>query len=44
MADPTPPPIPPTPPPRDSDDRSVAELIFDVSERASSLEIGRAHV
>jgi hypothetical protein len=37
MADPTPPPIPPTPPPRDSDDRSVAELVFDVSERASSL-------
>lgn len=31
MADPT-----PTPPPG-SDDRSVAELVFDVSERASSL-------
>jgi len=31
MADPT------SPPPRDSDDRSVAELVFDVSERASSL-------
>jgi H+/Cl- antiporter ClcA len=32
MADPA-----PTPPPRGSDDRSVAELVFDVSERASSL-------
>jgi len=31
MADPTP------TPPQDSDDRSVAELVFDVSERASSL-------
>jgi uncharacterized membrane protein YqjE len=27
----------PVPPPRSSDDRSVAELVFDVSERASSL-------
>ncbi len=38
MADPsptTPPPIPPPPP--GSDDRSVAELVFDVSERASTL-------
>jgi len=34
MADPTPDPVPP---PRGSDDRSVAELVFDVSERASSL-------
>ena len=34
MADPTP---NPTPPPRGSDDRSVTELVFDVSERASSL-------
>lgn len=34
MADPTPNPVPP---PRGSDDRSVAELVFDVSERASSL-------
>jgi H+/Cl- antiporter ClcA len=32
MADPT-----ATPPPQDSEDRSVAELVFDVSERASSL-------
>jgi H+/Cl- antiporter ClcA len=31
MADPT------ATPPQDSDDRSVAELVFDVSERASSL-------
>jgi uncharacterized membrane protein YqjE len=31
MADPT------STPPRDSEDRSVAELVFDVSERASSL-------
>jgi uncharacterized membrane protein YqjE len=31
MADPTP------TPPQDSDDRSVAELVFDVSERASTL-------
>jgi uncharacterized membrane protein YqjE len=38
MADQTPtPPIPPTPPPPDSDERSVAELVFDVSERVSSL-------
>jgi len=37
MAEPTPPPIPPTPPPRGPDDRSVTELVFDVSERASSL-------
>jgi H+/Cl- antiporter ClcA len=34
MADPTP---DPAPPPRGPDDRSVAELVFDVSERASSL-------
>ncbi len=34
MADPTPDPVPP---PRGSEDRSVAELVFDVSERASSL-------
>jgi len=34
MADPTPGPVPPPP---GSDDRSVAELVFDVSERASSL-------
>ncbi len=32
MADPT-----ATPPPQDPEDRSVAELVFDVSERASSL-------
>jgi uncharacterized membrane protein YqjE len=43
MADPT-----PTPPP-DSEDRSVAELVFDVSERASSLireeiELAKAEV
>jgi uncharacterized membrane protein YqjE len=31
MADPT------STPPQDSDDRSVAELVFDVSERASTL-------
>jgi len=38
MAEPTPtPPASPTPPPRDSDDRSVAQLVFDVSERASTL-------
>jgi H+/Cl- antiporter ClcA len=37
MAEPTPPPIPPTPPPPGTDERSVAELVFDVSERASSL-------
>jgi uncharacterized membrane protein YqjE len=37
MAEPTPPPTPPTPPPRGADERSVAELVFDVSERASSL-------
>jgi uncharacterized membrane protein YqjE len=37
MAEPTPPPGTPTPPPPDRDDRSVAELVFDVSERASSL-------
>ena len=37
MAEPTPPPGAPTPPPPGSDDRSVAELVFDVSERASSL-------
>jgi uncharacterized membrane protein YqjE len=41
MADPTPPP--------DSEDRSVAELVFDVSERASSLireeiELAKAEV
>jgi H+/Cl- antiporter ClcA len=34
MTDPTPNPVPP---PSDPDDRSVAELVFDVSERASSL-------
>jgi hypothetical protein len=34
MADPTPNPVPP---PRGSDDRSVTELVFDVSEHASSL-------
>lgn len=49
MADPTPPPTPPIPPPRDSDERSVAELVFDVSERASSLvreeiELAKAEV
>jgi hypothetical protein len=43
-ADPT-----PTPPPPGSDDRSVAELVFDVSERASSLvreeiELAKAEV
>jgi hypothetical protein len=38
MADPTPiPPQDPTPPPQEPDDRSVAELVFDVSERASTL-------
>lgn len=36
MADPTPTP-PPVPPPPGSDQRSVTELVFDVSERASSL-------
>lgn len=36
MADPTPNPNP-VPPPRGSEDRSVTELVFDVSERASSL-------
>jgi uncharacterized membrane protein YqjE len=44
MAEPT-----ATPPPQDSDDRSVAELVFDVSERASSLvreeiELAKAEV
>jgi len=34
MTDPTPNPVPP---PSDPDNRSVAELVFDVSERASSL-------
>jgi H+/Cl- antiporter ClcA len=34
MTDPTPNPVPP---PSDPEDRSVAELVFDVSERASSL-------
>ena len=34
MADPTPNPVPP---PRGPEDRSVSELVFDVSERASSL-------
>jgi H+/Cl- antiporter ClcA len=34
MTDPTP---SPAPPPGGSDDRSVTELVFDVSERASSL-------
>jgi len=38
-----------TPPPPDSDERSVAELVFDVSERASSLvreeiELAKAEV
>jgi uncharacterized membrane protein YqjE len=38
MADPTPtPPATPVPPPHGPDERSVAELVFDVSERASSL-------
>jgi H+/Cl- antiporter ClcA len=38
VAEPTPtPPSSPTPPPRGPDDRSVAELVFDVSERASTL-------
>jgi uncharacterized membrane protein YqjE len=37
MAEPTPTPPSPTPPPRGSDDRSVAELVFDVSEHASTL-------
>lgn len=37
MAEPTPPPGAPTPPPPGPEDRSVAELVFDVSERASSL-------
>jgi H+/Cl- antiporter ClcA len=37
MTEPTPPPTPPIPPPQGSDERSVAELVFDVSERASSL-------
>ena len=46
MADPTP---TPTPPPPSSDDRSIAELVFDVSERASSLvreeiELAKAEV
>jgi H+/Cl- antiporter ClcA len=36
MPDPVDPAAPP-PPPQDTDDRSVAELVFDVSERASSL-------
>jgi uncharacterized membrane protein YqjE len=39
----------PTPPPRGSDDRSVTELVFDVSERASTLvreeiELAKAEV
>jgi len=34
VSEPTPNPVPP---PRGPDDRSVAELVFDVSERASSL-------
>jgi uncharacterized membrane protein YqjE len=37
MAEPTPPRTPPTTPPPAPEDRSVAELVFDVSERASSL-------
>jgi H+/Cl- antiporter ClcA len=46
MADPTP---SQTPPPQDPEDRSVAELVFDVSERASSLvreeiELAKAEV
>ena len=36
MPDPTPTPSQ-TPPPQSKDDRSVAELVFDVSERASTL-------
>ena len=49
MADPAPTPPPSTPPSPDSDDRSVAELVFDVSERASSLvreeiELAKAEV
>jgi H+/Cl- antiporter ClcA len=52
MADPTPtPPAPPTPPvpPPGPEDRSVSELVFDVSERASSLvreeiELAKAEV
>jgi H+/Cl- antiporter ClcA len=48
MADPTPP-TPPPPPPPGPEDRSVAELVFDVSERASSLvreeiELAKAEV
>ncbi len=46
MPDPSP---TPTPPPTDPDDRSVAELVFDVSERASTLvreeiELAKAEV
>jgi len=37
MPEPTPGPTPPTPPPPEPQDRSVAALVFDVSERASSL-------
>jgi H+/Cl- antiporter ClcA len=49
MAESTPPPTSQTPPPPGSDERSVAELVFDVSERASSLireevELAKAEV
>jgi uncharacterized membrane protein YqjE len=53
MADPspTPPPVPPAAPPPEppADERSVAEMVFDVSERASSLireeiELAKAEV
>jgi uncharacterized membrane protein YqjE len=49
MAEPSPPPTSAAPPPPGSDDRSVAELVFDVSERASSLireevELAKAEV
>jgi uncharacterized membrane protein YqjE len=48
MAEPTPTP-PPVPPPQSPQDRSVAELVFDVSERASTLvreeiELAKAEV
>jgi uncharacterized membrane protein YqjE len=49
MADPTPTPPPVPPPPGPEDPRSVSELVFDVSERASSLvreeiELAKAEV
>lgn len=49
MAEPTPGQTPPTPPPPEPEDRSVAALVFDVSERASSLvreeiELAKAEV